>query len=230
MTPGFFKYDTCIYEVNVGDLSLKIEALVDFEKTVDQFFSASNGVAGVDLLPEHCPYFAALWPSARALSDYLSQMALHDFMGKEVLELGCGLALPSFVIAARGGKVTASDCHKDVPFFLARNISLNHSIGMTYLELDWRISQPEGCGKFDLILGSDVLYDSDQPMRLIEQLKGLSKPGTRVLIADPGRAYLQEFNDLLTKSGIRFSTTVVSTPQFGSHKAIEVFIFDALFD
>ena len=49
---------------------------------------------------EFLPYWAELWPAATALA-----AALPDVAGLRVVELGCGLGLPSLVAAARGADV-----------------------------------------------------------------------------------------------------------------------------
>ena len=53
---------------------------------------------------EFLPYWAELWPAAHALAAALPPVA-----GLRVVELGCGLGLPSLVAAARGADVTATD-------------------------------------------------------------------------------------------------------------------------
>src|SRR4051795_12338623 len=53
---------------------------------------------------EFLPYWAELWSSGRALADVVCGRALR---GARVLELGCGLALPSLAAAAAGGRVVA---------------------------------------------------------------------------------------------------------------------------
>src|SRR3954452_5683468 len=55
---------------------------------------------------EYLPYWAELWPSALALADALGT-AGGD--GRRVLELGCGLGVPSLVAALRGADVLATD-------------------------------------------------------------------------------------------------------------------------
>ncbi len=55
---------------------------------------------------EFLPYWAELWPSAHALTEVLCARELH---GVRVLELGCGLGLPSLAAAALGAQVTATD-------------------------------------------------------------------------------------------------------------------------
>ena len=52
------------------------------------------------------PYWAELWPSGIALARHVVGLAL---AGRRVLELGCGLALPSFAAALAGADVLATD-------------------------------------------------------------------------------------------------------------------------
>ena len=54
---------------------------------------------------EFLPYWAELWPSGVALAGYVATL---DLAGRRVLELGCGLALPSFA-AALAGRRRAGD-------------------------------------------------------------------------------------------------------------------------
>src|SRR5262249_32627489 len=55
---------------------------------------------------EFLPYWAELWPSGVALASAVSRLVVH---GLRVLELGCGLALPSITAARRGARVLATD-------------------------------------------------------------------------------------------------------------------------
>ena len=65
---------------------------------------------------EFLPYWAELWPAALALV-----AALPPIGGLRVVELGCGLGLPSLVAAARGAEVTATDWAPDAIELLERN-------------------------------------------------------------------------------------------------------------
>src|SRR6185503_9525880 len=67
---------------------------------------------------ERLPYWAELWPSARPLAEALAAMPLE---GVSVLELGCGLGLPSIVAAGRGARVVATDWYADALQAVARN-------------------------------------------------------------------------------------------------------------
>src|SRR5438067_11080044 len=59
---------------------------------------------------EFIPYWADLWPSAQLLARTLASRSLR---GARVLELGCGLGLPSLAAAMAGGRVLATDWAPD---------------------------------------------------------------------------------------------------------------------
>ena len=67
---------------------------------------------------EFMPYWAELWPSGLALADYVATL---DLAGRRVLELGCGLALPSFAAALGGADVLATDWAPDALSLVAAN-------------------------------------------------------------------------------------------------------------
>src|SRR5919199_3627461 len=55
---------------------------------------------------EFLPYWAELWPSALALA---RAVAARSIGGRRVVELGCGLGLPSIAAALQGARVLATD-------------------------------------------------------------------------------------------------------------------------
>src|SRR5881275_1918486 len=55
---------------------------------------------------EFLPYWAELWPSGVVLARAIAGRSLR---GARVLELGCGLGLPSLAAALGGGRVVATD-------------------------------------------------------------------------------------------------------------------------
>src|SRR3954453_9606603 len=98
-------------EITVAGVRLELlrpsspEALIDEEAVADD---------------EHLPYWAELWPGARALAE-----GLPDVHGLRVVGLGCGLGLPSLVAAAKGATVTATDWSHDAIELLRTNGSRN---------------------------------------------------------------------------------------------------------
>ena len=130
---------------------------------------------------EFLPYWAELWPSALALARAVTGRALR---GARVVELGCGLGLPSIVAALAGGRVLATDWSADAVSFAAHNAALNGASLETAV-VDW--AEPEGLeasGPFQMVLASDVLYEQRDVVPLLELLPRL---GGEVWLSDPGR-------------------------------------------
>src|SRR4051812_3092552 len=109
----------------IGPLRLQIECLKDLNQTIDEVFKHLEHSGNPQALEELCPYFGVVWPAARGLGEYLAQLPRDAITGKAILELGCGLALPSMVAARLGAEVLATDFHPEVPRFLSSNIQLN---------------------------------------------------------------------------------------------------------
>jgi predicted nicotinamide N-methyase len=136
---------------------------------------------------EFLPYWAELWPSGVALA---RRVAARELRGTKVLELGCGLGLPSLAAAARGADVLATDWAEDATELLLRNAERN-GVFLRVARVRW--SEPEPllrAAPWDLVLGADLLYEARNAEQLGELLPQL---GGEVLLADPGRPYAKEF-------------------------------------
>jgi predicted nicotinamide N-methyase len=130
---------------------------------------------------EFLPYWAELWPAARALAE-----ALPDVSGLQVVELGCGLGLPSLIAAAKGASVTATDWSRDAIELLQENASRNGLVLRAEVR-DWREPWDE---RFDLALAADVLYERRNVEPVLERLHGLAPTA---LVALAGRPYEDAF-------------------------------------
>lgn len=158
--------------VRVGGVTLELlrpespEALIDEEAfAVDEFL----------------PYWAELWPAALAVAE-----ALPDIAGRRVVELGCGLGVPSLVAAAKGALVTATDWASDAVELLRENAARNE-LELGAVVYDWR--EPFG-ERFDLVVASDVFYEERNVEPLVSRLRELA-PVAYVGLA--GRPYEQRF-------------------------------------
>jgi predicted nicotinamide N-methyase len=131
---------------------------------------------------EFLPYWAELWPAAGALA-----AALPDRLdGVRVLELGCGLGVPSLVAAARGATVAAFDWAADAVALLRTNAERNN-LRVTCERRDWRTPLAE---RYDLALAADVLYER----RNVEPvLARLGEAAPEALVGLAGRPYEAEF-------------------------------------
>ena len=71
---------------------------------------------------EFLPYWAELWPSAVELA---RAVAARELAGARVVELGCGLALPSIVAVLGGAEALATDWSEDALRFARLNAERN---------------------------------------------------------------------------------------------------------
>jgi predicted nicotinamide N-methyase len=130
---------------------------------------------------EFLPYWAELWPAALELAEAVARRPLE---GARVVELGCGLAVPSIVAALGGARVQATDWSADALRFADANASRNGA-ALETMRVAW--DSPEELvsrSPFDLVLAADVLYERRNADLLLELLPRL---GPEVLLADPGR-------------------------------------------
>jgi predicted nicotinamide N-methyase len=206
----------------IGALELRIESLADLNRTIDDLFAELEKSGDTALLEELCPYFGVIWPSARALASALSEQA-SALQGRTVLEVGCGLALPSLVAARLGARVTATDWHPEVERFLVANARLN-SVELKYLRLDWQKDHSR-LGQYDWIVGSDILYEKQHPPIVAETLARHLTPGGRILVADPARPYLQAFADEMRSRGFNAETEIRTAHDTPAPKDIFVLSF-----
>jgi predicted nicotinamide N-methyase len=137
------------------------------------------------------PYWAIPWPSGHALARAV--FAQPPARGARVLELGCGLALPSIAAAKAGANVLATDGSPDAAVYAAHNLALNEVEGEV-LPGDWRaLGDQLGDREWDLVLAADVLYLRENVDSLLRLLTKLMRPGTETWLADPRRSGAEEF-------------------------------------
>jgi predicted nicotinamide N-methyase len=136
---------------------------------------------------EFMPYWAELWPSARALARRIGSRALR---GARVLELGCGLGLPSIAAALAGGRVLATDWSAEAIAFTERNAAANGATLETAV-LSWSDARELALrGPWDLVIGSDLLYEKRNVALVLGVLDAVAD---HAIIADPGRPASIEF-------------------------------------
>lgn len=200
--PGFVNpgYEVKIQRVAIaGGSGLDIRSLIDRQQYADPFGEAE--AAGIS--PAGWPLFGQVWPSGRQLADLMQSWELG---ARRVLEIGCGLGLASLVIHRRGGNITASDCHPLTEAFLRFNLRINQLSPMQYQAGNWGRSNPS-LGEFDLIIGSDVLYERDQPAALAAFIDRHSAGVAEVLIVDPNRGNRPAFRRAMAGLGYLYNET-----------------------
>jgi predicted nicotinamide N-methyase len=193
--PGYqHKFET----VNVSGENYHIRSLLNLQQYADPLGEAE----AVGISSTNWSLFGKIWPSARVLA-----LAMHSFdvAGKRILEIGAGLALSSLVIHRRAGDITVSDWHPLSRSFLADNLLLNHMTPLKYQTANWATSNP-ALGEFDLIIGSDVLYERQHPAQLAGFLHRHAAQNAQIIIVDPDRGNRVEFCRAMAGLGYGYET------------------------
>lgn len=130
------------------------------------------------------PVWAQVWTSGFVLANMVSHCRLRDV---RVLEVGCGLGLVSLAAAGAGARVTATDRSRYALAFTGFNAEDNGLVVDT-VWCDWSSADAlEAAGPWDLVLGSDVLYDDRSADHLRRLLARVTAPEGEVWLTDPGR-------------------------------------------
>ena len=133
------------------------------------------------------PYWSVLWRSGVALA---RELAAEELSGRRVVELGCGLAVPSIAAAGAGAIALATDADPEALALVACNARANYVFVET-ARVAW--AKPDELlerGPFDLVLGADVLYERHSVALLLGLLPRLAP---EAWIADPGRPAADAF-------------------------------------
>jgi predicted nicotinamide N-methyase len=136
------------------------------------------------------PYWSVLWRSGIALAHEVGET---DLGGRSVVELGCGLGVPSLAAARGGADVLATDGDEEALELLERNAREN-GLALATACVDWADAEALAeRGMFDLVLAADVLYERPSVTQLLSLLPRL---GAEVWLADPGRPAFGRFLEL----------------------------------
>ncbi len=145
--------------------------------------------------------FGVVWPSSEVLAHLMSDFAINN---KRILEIGCGIGLTSLILNKRKADITATDYHPEAEDFLEQNVALNKGEAIPFVRTGWADDLSE-LGEFDLILGSDLLYEDEHAELLSRFIDQHAKSDCEVIIVDPGRGRHARFSKLMVKLGYAHS-------------------------
>lgn len=184
-----FRYQT----LEFGDTDIHVRTLRDRQQYADLDDVALNlGISSASW-----PLFGVIWDSSAVLAHLMFD---YEIEGKRILEVGCGMALSSLVLNNRDADITATDHHPEVESFLEKNVKLNDGKTIPFTRSDWA-DNDSNMGKFDLIIGSDLLYEQDHIELLSSFIDQHTKPLCEVIIVDPGRGQHARFSKKMVSLG-----------------------------
>ncbi|MBI4586828.1 MAG: methyltransferase domain-containing protein [Planctomycetes bacterium] len=202
------RYPTKETVLEFGGRRVVMTRIADFEELL----------AGIDPASfaedERLPYWAELWPSAVALAEHLDGRV--GLRGKRVLELGCGLGLASLIAALSGARVIATDYEEEALAFARHNARQNGCRGIRFRRVDWRL--PHLPRRYDIILGSDVIYERRNFAPLVTLLLRYLSRGGLALFSEPRRHKITgPFFELLAARGFSHETQLIPLEWEGSN-------------
>lgn len=185
-----------VKSVAVAQERFELELFADLDREFSAHFDELSDPSKD--LPEP-PLFGSLWPAAEGLATYLVQKNW-PLRGQRVLEIGCGLGLPSLLCARLGAQVETMDHHPGVASLLARNCQRNQLKALTFHLTSFQNTSAR-LGTYDLIIGSDILYEPDLYPLLEDFIQRHAAQNCRIIIADPGRYAVSRFGKSLKDQG-----------------------------
>ena len=218
---GYFTKQENIAVAGVADMVIR--SLLDKQ----QFHDPLEAALRLGISSASWPLFGLLWPSGARLAERLATRPVRA--GERILEIGCGLALSSLVGHRRGADMTASDCHPLAGAFLAENVRLNGLLPLKYRHGQWgRLPQDSDfdgprptsalalaapdlaiSGRFELIIGSDILYERDEAGALADFIDGHAAPRAEIWVVDPNRGNRAHFHRNMTALGFGLSEQTI---------------------
>lgn len=179
--------------VDVSGHSLRLQVAADPERVLDEALSAgSAGDSDAD------PYWALLWDAAIGTAACVLEYPWNAPLS--VLELGCGTGLAGVSALIAGHRVTFSDRVPEAVALAVSNAAMNGFADADGCVLDWHRPQDR---RYELLIASDVLYDSAHHQPLLNTLDRMLADDGTVWIGDTGRHHSATFMAAAMQAGWR---------------------------
>lgn len=192
--------------IEFDDVDIHVRTLRD-----NQQYSDDDGIAEeLGISSATWPIFGIIWDSGLVLSHFIFDL---NVIGKRILEVGCGIGLASLLLNYRLADITATDYHPEAESFLLENIKLNKGRDIPFVRTGWE-DKESNLGKFDLIIGSDLLYERNHPELLSSFINRHAKIVSEVIIVDPGRRNHAQFSKKMVNLGYSHTQSKPDTTKY----------------
>lgn len=192
MTAVRLNYQT----IEFGALDIHICSLRDRQQFDDPDGLAEN----LGICSASWPIFGMIWPSSIVLANF---MLNYNTDGKRILEVGCGIALTSLLLNKQKADITATDRHPEVRTYLNRNTLLNLDASIPYQRIGWE-DKDSDLGLFDVIVGSDLLYEDQHINLLADFIAAHAKPNCEIVLVDPSRGRKTKLSKRMIEHGFSY--------------------------
>lgn len=191
--------------IEFGDKEIHLRTLRDKQEFSDDDQEAEK----LGVYPAHWSLFGVLWESGEILARVMQG---RDLKGLRVLEVGCGIGLASLILQQEGVDITATDHHPEAQGFLDANTALNDLKDIPFVRTGWDENNDE-LGEFDLIVGSDLIYEEFNLDMLSDFISRHGKATSDVLIVDPGRGMQGKFTTRMAALGYQQDSRDLAKPE-----------------
>jgi predicted nicotinamide N-methyase len=206
------RFDVEVTPLRIGKKTLNILQFLDFEKHIEEL--VETGTEGAIELP----YWAKVWEGTFLLAYFMGKQPL--VLGQRILEIGAGLGVVGIYSALCGHHVTITDNQADALLFARANVLLNDCSGAEVRKLDWR--HPDLPHQFDLIVGSEVIYDRASYPELVEFLRQALSPSGVIFLSKNEQLPTPAFFAELTRH-FKFKQTVQTMASNGESLRIALY-------
>jgi len=172
------KFTVEVVPLKIGNHVLQILQLCNFEDFVAELIEC-QGKSSKEL-----PYWAKVWEASFVLARFLGMQPVAP--GRKILEIGAGLGIVGLYAGLCGHQVVMSDVDEDALLFARAHVLMNQVPNVNIRKLDW--NHPDPGESYDMIVGSEVVYDRGTYPALVAFL--------RQMLAPRGMIYLSRNLDL----------------------------------
>jgi len=156
-----------------------------FPKFIDRFIDPQD-------LFNNFPLWSKIWQASIVLADHITDIKAEQ--EKRFLEIGCGLGVVGIIASSFGHRVTMTEYNPDALNFARANALRNLSLTdpkPEIMKLDWK--KPGLEGRFDYIVGSEVIYNEQDYQPILMLFKRYLKPSGEIILAEGVRKTSMEF-------------------------------------